>query len=375
MPIEICGMLLPVMENSAAMPSRIGGRDAAGGRARGVDLDAVDLFAKAHEEAGFDTALIGSSSAAPDGFQIAQRSAAVTERLNLLVSHRTGFIAPTMAARLIATTDNFCQGRLKLHVLVGGNDEDQRRDGDWLDHDTRYARADEYLELLRRTWAGDAPVEFEGEHYRVDGGFSGVRSWREPHVPLWGGGGSQLSVDLCAKHCELFMFWGEPVAVLAERARLVRKAAARYGRTIRFSVSLRPILGATEEEAWKRARAILDDVEDRFAGAEGERAPVMPQSEGSARLRAIAAEREVHDKRLWTGIARATTAPGNSTALVGTPEQVVDSLLDYYDAGITALLIRGFDAYADTLEYGKELIPLLRAAVSERDAAGQEPPR
>jgi alkanesulfonate monooxygenase len=368
MPIEICGMLLPVMDASIATPARIGGSESADGFARGVDIAAVDLFAKAHEAADFDTALIGSSSAAPDGFQIAQRSASVTERLNFLVSHRTGFISPSMAARLIATTDNFCGGRLKLHVLVGGNDEDQQRDGDWLDHDTRYARADEYLEIMRRVWAGEDGVDFEGDHYKLRGSFSGVRSLRQPHVPLWGGGGSELSIDLCAKHCELFMFWGEPVDSLAGRARTIRAAAEGYGRTIRFSVSLRPILGSTEEAAWKRADAILEEVEDRFGGGGVERAPVMPESEGSTRLRAIAAEKEIHDKRLWTGVARATTAPGNSTALVGTPEQIVDSILDYYDVGITTLLIRGFDAYGDTIEYGKELIPLLRSEVARRDA-------
>ncbi len=369
MPIEICGMLLPVMDASAATPSRIGGRASADARARGVDLDAVDRFARAHEEAGFDTALIGSSSAAPDGFQIAQRSAAVTERLNLLVSHRTGFIAPTLAARLIATTDNFCGGRLKLHVLVGGNDEDQRRDGDFLRHDERYARADEYLEILRRVWAGQGSVDFEGDYYRVEGAFSGVRSLRSPHVPLWGGGGSDLSVELCARHCERFMFWGEPVASLRARAEEIRDAASRQGREIGFSVSLRPILGATEHEAWDRAEAILERVGRAFGGTDGRRPPVMPESEGSARLRKFASEGEVYDKRLWTGIARATTAPGNSTALVGTPEQVVDSILDYYDVGIDALLIRGFDAYEDTIEYGKELIPCLREAVARRDAA------
>jgi alkanesulfonate monooxygenase len=167
MPIEICGMLLPVMDVSVATPARMGGAESAGGKARGIDLEAVDAFARAHEKAGFDTALIGSSSAAPDGFQIAQRSAAVTERLQMLVSHRTGFISPTMAARLIATTDNFCEGRLKVHVLVGGNDEDQQRDGDWLGHDERYVRADEYLEILRRVWRGEGAVDFEGDHFRV----------------------------------------------------------------------------------------------------------------------------------------------------------------------------------------------------------------
>lgn len=361
-------MLIPVMDSGATTPSRLGGASVSG-RTHGIEVDAVDAFARAHEDADFDTALIGSSSAAPDGWQIAHRSAAVTEKLKLLVSHRTGFIAPTVAARHAATLDHFTGGRVKIHVLVGGNDEDQRRDGDFLDHDDRYARADEYLTILRHLWTSREPLDFDGDHYRLEGAYSAVRTFQEPHVPLWGGGGSELSLDLCAKHCELFMFWGEPVAALEKRIADVRTAAARHGRELRYSVSLRPILGRTEAEAWDRAHSILEGVEKDFQrlGDVGERAPVMPQSEGSNRLRAVADAAEIHDERLWTAIARATTAPGNSTALVGTPEQVADSILDYYDLGISAVLIRGFDAFSDTREYGKELIPILREGVAKRD--------
>jgi len=117
------------------------------------------------------------------------------------------------------------------------------------------------------------------------------------------------------------MFWGEPVAALAERIKQIRMAAKGYGREIGFSVSLRPILGSTEEEAWERAHATLEHVGAPFGGTSAARAPVMPQSEGFARLRKIAEDREIYDKSLWTGIARATTAPGNTTVLVGTPER------------------------------------------------------
>jgi alkanesulfonate monooxygenase len=81
----------------------------------------------------------------------------------------------------------------------------------------------------------------------------------------------------------------------------------------------------------------------------------------------FAKQAEVHDKRLWTPIAAATGGAGNTTALVGTPEQVAESLLDYYDIGVTTLLIRGFDPFNDAVDYGRELIPLVRAEVARRD--------
>jgi alkanesulfonate monooxygenase len=72
------------------------------------------------------------------------------------------------------------------------------------------------------------------------------------------------------------------------------------------------------------------------------------------------------DKCLWTGLAAVGGARGNSTGLVGTPEQVADALLDYYDVGIDHFLIRGFEPLADAIQYGRELIPLVRSLVAQR---------
>jgi alkanesulfonate monooxygenase len=75
------------------------------------------------------------------------------------------------------------------------------------------------------------------------------------------------------------------------------------------------------------------------------------------------------DKRLWTGAAAATGARGNTTSLVGTPEQVAEALCDYYDLGVTTFLIRGFDPLADNVEYGRHLLPLTKNLIAERVAA------
>jgi alkanesulfonate monooxygenase len=153
------------------------------------------------------------------------------------------------------------------------------------------------------------------------------------------------------------------VAAVKERIAMVRQAATLYGHTPCFSVSVRPILGRSEAQAWERARTILAQLPPQ------QRAAVRPQAVGSQRLLDFAAQGEVHDKRLWMPIAAATGAAGNTTALVGTPEQVAESLLDYYDAGATTLLIRGFDPLNDARAFGRELIPLVRAEVARRHSA------
>ena len=101
----------------------------------------------------------------------------------------------------------------------------------------------------------------------------------------------------------------------------------------------------------------------------GEGPGVRPQAEGARRLVEFARQAEVHDKRLWTPIAGAMGGAGNTTALVGTPEQVAEALLDYYDIGVTTFLIRGFDPLHDAIDYGRELIPLVRAEIARRDQA------
>ncbi|WP_329129916.1 LLM class flavin-dependent oxidoreductase [Streptomyces sp. NBC_01476] len=344
-----------------------------------VDPDYTLRFARAHEEAGFDRILIGYGSSSPDGTQVAAYVAARTERLGLLVAHRPGFVAPTLAARTFATLDRFSGGRVAVHIITGGHDAEQRRDGDYLSKDDRYARTDEYLDIVKRVWTSTEPFDHEGRFYRLQDFFSEVKPVTEPRIPLYFGGSSQAAYRVGGKQADVFALWGEPLAGTAEQIASVRAAAAAAGRTEppRFSVSFRPILGRTEEEAWDRAHRILDTINSRGAAGSfvGSRRPILPagpdaqpQNTGSQRLLAAAAKGELHDRALWTPTASATGAAGNSTALVGTPETVAQALLDYVDIGVTTLLIRGYDPLEDAVDYGRELLPLVRAEVARRDA-------
>jgi alkanesulfonate monooxygenase len=327
-------------------------------RGPAIDIDYVRRFTQAHEQADFDRILIGYFSNAADGFIVASYAAFVT--------HRPGFVAPTLAARKLATLDHFSGGRLAVHIISGGDDADQGKDGDFLPHDERYARTDEYVEIIRRIWTSDKPIDHEGKYYCFKRSFSDVKPLQKPHLPIYFGGSSDAAIAIAGKHADVYALWAEAAKTIAT----VRASAARHGRTVRFSLSTRPILADTEESAWARAKQIIDKVREirgrAMLGGPGK----APQAVGSQRLLAAAEKGEVLDQRLWTAVAAATGARGNTTALVGTPEQVAESMLAYYDLGVTTFLIRGFDPLEDAIDYGRELIPLVRREIAHREAQG-----
>jgi alkanesulfonate monooxygenase len=354
MPVEMIGWIAPRVSSEIIPPS-----------GPPFDADVVAETARIHERAGFDRVLIGYFSDAPDGFLIGAHAALATERLGFLLAHRPGFVAPPVAARKLATLDQLSRGRLAVHIISGGSDADQAKDGDWTDAETRYRRSAEYIALLRRTWTEPAPFDHAGEFYRTCGTFAEIRCRQQPHIPVYGGGGSDAAIRALAPHVDVFMLWGEPLKHTAEFMTRVRREAAQAGRSPTFSLSTRPILAATEGEAWDRARAILAKV---LANRGAAPAPAR-QNVGSKRLLQAATEAEVHDTCLWTPLAAATGASGNSTALVGTPETVAKAMLEYYKLGATTQLIRGYDPRPDAVQYGEELIPRLRQLVAEYEAA------
>ena len=331
-----------------------------------VDLDYIRRFAQAHEAAGFDRVLIAHHSDSPDGEQIAAYAVSVTERLGYMIAHRPGFVAPTYAARSFATLDHVSKGRVAIHIISGGDDAEQRRDGDHLTHDQRYARSDEFIEILRRTWTSEKPFDYRGEYYQVEGAFSQVKPLQKPSIPVYFGGSSDAAIEVAGKQADIYALWGETHAQARETIARVRASAAKHGRQVRFSLSLRPILADTEEKAWKRADEILERIHATRAKAGLGTADLSPANTGSQRLLAAAVQGARLDKRLWTAAAAATGARGNTTSLVGTPEQVADGLLDYLDLGVTTFLIRGFDPLEDAIDYGRELIPLTRRLAAER---------
>jgi alkanesulfonate monooxygenase len=311
---------------------------------------------------------VAFGSTSPESQLIVAHAAGVTRNLGFMIAHRPGFTAPTVAARQLATLDHFSGGRVAVHIITGGSDEELKADGDHLSKAERYARTDEYLDIVRLEWTSPDPFDYKGEYYNVVQGFGAVKPLQKPHIPIYFGGSSDEAIPVAGKHADIFALWGETQAMVRETIARVRAAAAKHGRQVRFSLSLRPVLAQTEDAAWARA----DDIVARTIAVREQKGLKTtghaPPNAGSQRLLQAAAQGTRLDKRLWTGVAAVTGAAGNSTGLVGTPEQVAEALLDYYDLGITTFLIRGFDPLDDAIAYGRDLIPLVRELVAQRDA-------
>ena len=333
-----------------------------------IDRDWINLISRTHEEADFDNALIGYFASSPDGILVAAAAGAATEKLKLLIAHRPGFVSPTLAARKFATLDHLFGGRVTLNIVSGMLEADQHRDGDWLPHDDRYSRTDEYLTIMRQAWTSDVPFDFEGHYYNIKGGTVNVQPIQKPSIPLYISGASEGGVDVAAKHADTYMAWGEPIEDIRERIQGINEAAAVYGRKPGFSVSFRPVLGVTEEKAWEKAHAIAEKTASARSAAS---LPddVQPDNQGSRRLLEQAAKGVdgVRDERLYFGVTTVIRTSGNTTMLVGTPDQVAESILQYIDAGATSILVRGFNQLEDTIEYGRDLIPIVRSELAHRE--------
>lgn len=332
-----------------------------------LDKAYVEAAARAQEDGGFDRVLIPFGSNSPESQIVAAHAAAITTNLGFLVAHRPGFTQPTVAARQLATLDQLSNGRVAVHIITGGADEEMARDGDTATLKAeRYARTDEYLSILRQEWTASLPFDHQGKFYDIRQAFSAIKP---ANLPVFFGGSSAEAIEVAGRHADVYALWGETLQAVQDTVRAVRKSASRHGRNPGFSLSLRPVIADTEEAAWKRAAEIEEQVRENRVSAGLPISDHRPVNAGSLRLLETASSNR-RDKRLWTGVAALTGAAGNSTGLVGTPEQVADAMLDYYTIGIDHFLIRGFDPLGDAVLYGSELLPLVRRKVEERDAAG-----
>ncbi len=348
---------------------------AAAGTPREASLGYLAQIARAAETVGFEGALTPTGAWCEDAWLTTAMLAAESERLKFLVAFRPGGVSPTLAAQMGATFQRHSGGRLLVNVVTGGEPSEQRAYGDFLGKDDRYTRTGEFLDVVRRLWAGEQ-VTLDGEQVHVEGAQLQRRARPGPADLLRGvlprrrrGRG---------KHVDVYLTWGEPPAQVAEKIDWIRGLAAAQGREVRFGIRLHVITRDTADAAWAQAEELLrgipaEMIEQVQAGLS------RSESVGQQRMRSLhsggtatAADLEV-SPNLWAGVG--LVRGGAGTALVGSHAEVADRIAEYHALGITEFVLSGHPHLEEAYWVGEGPLAELGRRGLWRPAAGSEAAR
>ncbi len=323
---------------------------------RPASIDYLAQVAQAAEQAGFDAVLTPTGTWCDDAWLTTAALSQVTERLRFLVAFRPGLQSPTLAAQAAATFQRISGNRLALNLVAGADDSEQRRFGDYLGKDDRYARAEEFMTVVNGAWSGE-PFDFAGEHVKVDGSIV-INPPARPDVYL--GGASAPALQLAARHADVFLTWGEPPSAVAELNAKVRALAEDAGRELRFGIRLHIIARAESADAWRAAERLLDGADQALI--DGMQSVINNAvSEGQRRQAALHGGRRDELEfypNMWAGLG--LLRPGAGVALVGSYEEVADRIEEFHSLGVEEFIFSSYPHLEEIYEVSEGVMPELR---------------
>lgn len=312
--------------------------------------------ARAVDRLGFEGVLTPTGTWCEDAWLTSAALLAETEKLKFLVAFRPGLVPPTLAAQQTATLQRFSEGRVLLNVVSGGDDAEQRRFGDWLGHDERYARTAEFLHIVTSVWSRDS-VDFTGKYYSVAD--ARVSAPPNPLPDIYFGGSSAAALPIAAQFADVYLTWGEPPQAAAAKIERVRDKAAARGRAVRFGIRLHTISRDTSAAAWAVANEMLAGLtEEQITKATALHA--KSESEGQRRMTALHGGRvdklEIYPN-LWAGIG--LVRGGAGTALVGSHQEVANLIREYHSLGFDEFILSGYPHLEEAYWFAEGVLPLL----------------
>lgn len=342
--------------------------------ARSTEFSYLAQIAQAADRLGYEGVLIPTGRNCEDSWVLASAFATLTRRLKFLVALRPGVSSPLAVARQAATLDRVSEGRLILNVVAGGDSNDLAGDGVFLDHDRRYALTDEYLTVWQRLMTGEK-VDFDGKYIKAEGAQLLFPPVQDGGPRLFIGGSSDAAIDVTGKHIDTWLTWGEPPAQVAEKIAQVRKKAAEHGRKIRIGIRMHVLVRPTEEEAWRDAEKLIEDLDDNVVAAIQKR---LAASESVAQQRMVSLHGGRRDKlvvspNLWAGVG--LVRGGAGTALVGSPENVAARIREYRALGVEYFVLSGYPHLEEAYRFAEHVFPLLNIAGVTKPAVTVKPGR
>jgi alkanesulfonate monooxygenase len=325
---------------------------------RAPDLEYLAQVAQACDRLGFDAVLTPCGTGCEDAWLATASLLPLTKRLRFLVAFRPALLTPTLAAQMASTYQRLSGGRLLVNIVTGAEPAELARFGIHDDKETRYEQTGEFLQILRGAWSGE-PFDFTGKHYAVEA--ATTREAPDPPPEIYFGGASPAAEQVAAEHVDVYLAWGEPPDMVAERVERMRRLAKEAGRELRFGIRFHVIARPTSAEAWAEADRLLEGMEPEAIAA-AQRDFAATQSEGQRRMAELhggdPGRLTVHPN-VWAGIG--LVRGGVGTALVGSFEEVAERMLEYQGLGFDEFILSGYPHLEEAYWFGEGVMPILRA--------------
>jgi len=316
------------------------------------DPDLQTSFCRQAEESGIESLLVDFGFAKPDPMLLAAVLGRATEKIKFILAYRSGLFSPTIFVQQINTLSALIHGRLLLNIVAGYSPEEQRAYGDFLSHDERYERTEEFLAVCRSYW-DDEEVNYSGKYYRIEKG-----SLKAPFVApdrkfpeIIVGGGSAAAQQLAVSQGTCWM----QLADAPERIQQACSVALVKGIEVGLRVCL--IARPTREEALQAAQALItgNGYTRKLAGGK----EFFAQTDSVSFKNAYQlGNTEWLTHTLWTGAVR-VQGP-TAIALVGSPEEIASAILDYKRIGISQFIFSGWPKLDEMVFFGRAILPLIR---------------
>lgn len=328
-----------------------------------LSFQAQTEFCHAAEVSGIESLLMAFGFTRPDPIALSAALGMVTPKIKFMIACRTGICSPVLFVQQINTISFLTQGRVCINMVTGHSPHELRYYGDFLPHDERYERAGEFLTVCHRLWQNEAPVNFQGRHYQVEGArvntpfVSPERATPEIYL----GGNSRLAEELAVEQADCLWRFPDRPEELGQRVQFFLERGKEVGLLV--SMLARP----TREQAVQDAYAMLAVI--------GESARVVHKdfaeksdSVGFRRNFQIAENGEEWlTPCLWTGAIPYLGPP--AIALVGSYEDIAAAIIEYKEIGISQFLFMGWPDLDEMESFGREILPLVRSKENTVDAA------
>jgi FMNH2-dependent dimethyl sulfone monooxygenase len=316
----------------------------------------IKRLAQRSEELGYDVTLLaelhlndikGPEAPSLDAWSTAAALAAVTSKLELMVAVRPTFHLPALLAKQAANIDHISGGRVTLNVVSSWWAEEARKYGvQFEQHDDRYARTAEWLEVVDGVWKQDR-FSYAGKYYRVDDNILQPKPVSRPRPTIYAGGESEAAKELIARRCDAYLMHGDSPERVGEKIADMKRRREKYGLPpMSFGVAGYAIVRDTAEEAEAERRRIIDVKQNAAGNQNYEQWLAGTQLEKRVSLE----DYSVSNRGLQSG-------------LVGTAEQVAGKVAEFEAAGVDLLLLQSSPQLEEMERFAEEIIrPRARAA-------------